>query len=1066
MNPEPTTAPAAPSTIPYVERLEGAIASYLQAVDAGQAAGINPAARQPTPEDWIARYPDVAEGLRAFFADQERMNILAGRTTEPALGPFPHFKDYQILEAIGLGGMGMVYKAHRKSTNSTLALKVIRPDRLEGLAPERRRKIIQRFIIEAQAAAQLEHDHLVKVYEVGEEGGRPFYSMRYVEGSSLNDMLAAGPLDPRRAAGYLEPVARAVHEAHRHGILHRDLKPQNILLAPLAPLGRGDGGEEYRPLVADFGLAKLLQPEPGELGEPREPGASAPGVTHTGEVMGTPAYMSPEQATNSAKVTVASDVYGLGATLYALLTSRPPFEGDTPIDILHKVIHEAPIPLRRLQPSIPLDLETICLKCLEKEPNRRYADAEALARDLQNFLAGKPIEARPVGTIERAWLWCRRKPVVAGLTSAVAASLLVGICASTAFAIRADIARAEEQERAEGEKRAKEDALKAAEQEKRAKQAATAREVETSAVLDYVERRIFGGGGIATAEAQLGFGFRNTLVEGTFGLNRDFKGQPLLEARLRMFIGSSFRDVGQEKMAVDQFQRAYTIYRHHCGPDAPETLKSMSELARGYVSLAQFTDALRLREEALALTKGRFGPNHPETYRRMWDLYPHYILDGRGAEAEKLSAEMPALEDAEGVPDFRSTIDGMDTLARWYFKEGRHADAVKVYEAGLALLRAKLGPAHENTLAAMTRLAHGYTSAGRHDDASKLYEAKLTLLRANAPADWRSLSATMSGLAESYAKMGQHADAFKLREERLALAKGRLGPDDPETLGVMRYLADRYSARGRHADAISLWEEALPLMKAKLGPDSRDTLSTMHSLARAYAAVGRHADVIKVSEEMLPLLKPAFRSGYPHPVFVMERLAHSYTALGRHSETLTVREQLLAHNRAHRGADHRDTLFAMTDLADSLFKLNRAAEAHVLLDECARLDASKKDDKQLLMIRIAELRLRQFEKTRNGSGCRQIAEAWEQPNRTDAVILYNAACYRAVTAAVIKVDPKTAPADAPRLAREEADKAMDWLRKAVAAGFKDVEHMKQDKDLDALREREDFKKLLMELENK
>jgi serine/threonine-protein kinase len=240
---ELTTVPEDPD-----DRLHEAIASFEQARDAG---------RNPDPADWLSRYPDLADRLPAYFADQQPLQRMAAPPSPTDIGAenVPDFEDYQILEPIGPGGMGLVYKAWQRSAGRVVALKVIRPDRLEGLSPEQRRKAIERFLIaEAQTAAQLEHEHIVKVYEVGESDGRPFYSMRYVEGVSLHDLIKTeGPLEGRRAAAYLEPVARAVHEAHRHGILHRDLKPHNILVD-----ARTD-----RPLVTDFSLAKLLHAEQG-----------------------------------------------------------------------------------------------------------------------------------------------------------------------------------------------------------------------------------------------------------------------------------------------------------------------------------------------------------------------------------------------------------------------------------------------------------------------------------------------------------------------------------------------------------------------------------------------------------------------------------------------------------------------------------------------------------------------------------------------------------------------------------------------------------------------------------
>ncbi len=358
---EPSTGPYEPES-----RLHEAIASFEQARDAG---------KDPNLQEWLARYPEVTVRLADFFADQEQLQQLAGplrseasraADSTPALGdepePFPDIPGYQILDLIGRGGMGVVYRARQLSADRIVALKVIRPEHLEGLSSDERRKAFERFITEAQAAAKLEHENIVNVYDVGEARGRPFYSMRYVVGTSLHDLIQRGPLEGRRAAGYLEQVARAVHEGHRHGILHRDLKPHNVLLE-----ANGD-----RPLVADFGLAKLLQGG-------RE-------ITATGDVMGTPPYMSPEQAQSSTQLSVGTDVYGLGATLYALLTGRPPFQGETPVETLRKVIEEEPPPLRAFNARVHPDLETICLKCLEKEVEKRYQSAADLAASLNRVL--------------------------------------------------------------------------------------------------------------------------------------------------------------------------------------------------------------------------------------------------------------------------------------------------------------------------------------------------------------------------------------------------------------------------------------------------------------------------------------------------------------------------------------------------------------------------------------------------------------------------------------------------------------------------------------------------------
>ncbi len=331
---------------------------------------------------------------------------------------WPVLHGYEILGKIGIGGMGVVYRARDLRLNKIVALKVIRPDQLEDLPPEKRQQWLDRFRKEARAAARSEHANVVTVYDVNESHGQRYYSMRYVEGRSLADILRDGPLPNHRAAAYLETVARAVHYIHSCGVLHRDLKPKNILV-----------DQNDHPLVADFGLAKWRE--------------DASESTQTLGPLGTPPYMSPEQAQYPVRVTAASDIYSLGATLYALVAGRPPFQAALPLETLRQVIFEDPVPPRQLNPAIDRDLELICLKCLQKEPHKRYASAEQLADELKRYLKHEPLKVtRPVRPPERLWRWCRRNPGLA-VASGVAAVVLVALCISVGFAFeRASAAKA------------------------------------------------------------------------------------------------------------------------------------------------------------------------------------------------------------------------------------------------------------------------------------------------------------------------------------------------------------------------------------------------------------------------------------------------------------------------------------------------------------------------------------------------------------------------------------------------------------------------------------------------
>jgi WD40 repeat protein/tRNA A-37 threonylcarbamoyl transferase component Bud32 len=321
----------------------------------------------------------------------------------------PTVAGYEILAELGRGGMGVVYKARQTKLNRLVALKMI----LSGA--HARPEDLARFSAEAEAVAGLRHPHIVQIYDVGEQGGLPFFSLEFVEGGTLADRLDGTPWEAPRAAQMVELLARAMHAAHTAGVIHRDLKPANVLLT-------ADG----TPKVTDFGLAKRLD--------------GAGSQTRTGTIMGTPSYMAPEQAGGRTHdLGPATDVYALGAVLYELLTGRPPFRAATDLDTVLQVINREPVPPAQLNAKVPRDLETVCLKCLHKDPARRYASALELADDLRHFLNHEPIRARPVGRVERFGRWCRRNPVVASLAAAVAVALVAGTVISSWFAVQANL---------------------------------------------------------------------------------------------------------------------------------------------------------------------------------------------------------------------------------------------------------------------------------------------------------------------------------------------------------------------------------------------------------------------------------------------------------------------------------------------------------------------------------------------------------------------------------------------------------------------------------------------------
>ena len=344
-------------------------------------------------------FADAPEGLCSACLFRSGLGLLDNKDNE-AFGPggtrmSKDFGDYELLEEIGRGGQGVVYRAHQKSLNRTVALKVI------GLAHWATEAHVKRFRLEAEAAAGLNHPCIVPIYEVGERDGACYFSMGLVEGGQLDAVAKREPMPIRHAAELIAKLARTVSYAHEHGILHRDIKPGNILLD-----AKGE------PHLTDFGLARLVETEST--------------VTSTMEVLGTPSYMAPEQAVgNNARVTSATDIYGLGAVLYQLLTGHPPFAGGTTFETVRLVLDTEPRQPRLLNPKVDRDLATICLKCLEKDPQRRYSSALALAEDLERWLKHEPIGARRTGIFTRGRKWVRRNP-----TSALLAASLVALAAA------------------------------------------------------------------------------------------------------------------------------------------------------------------------------------------------------------------------------------------------------------------------------------------------------------------------------------------------------------------------------------------------------------------------------------------------------------------------------------------------------------------------------------------------------------------------------------------------------------------------------------------------------------
>jgi serine/threonine-protein kinase len=720
-----------------------------------------------------------------------------------------------------------------------------------------------RFRAEAEAVARLQHPNIVQVFRLDEHDGLPCLIMEYVPGGTLSQGLDGTPLPPRRAAETAEILARAMYYAHGQGVVHRDLKPGNVLLA-------ADG----TPKIADFGLAKLLE------------GARAT-ITRTGEILGTPSYMAPEQAGGPARVGPAADVYALGAMLYEMLTGRPPFRAETPEETLRQVVAEGPVPPSRLQPRLPRDLETICLKCLEKEPAKRYDSAEALADDLRRYLDSRPIRARRVGPVGRLARWAGRRPAVAALTAAVvllAAAGVVGLVLS---------ARNERRLRLQAEEKR----VEAEESLAQARQ-----------VVDEMYTKV-----AAELEGRPGMdAYQRTLLEKALRFYERFalpkSGDPAvrLEAgRAGVRAGEILVKLGQTGSAEAAYGRALRLLEAVAAAD-PADAESRRSLAAGHYRLARLYRELGKKAVAevsmrraaelfgsLAAVDGSLAvvdPAAPVPRRGLADaLIGLGIIEqdlGRPADAEDSYRKGIALfeglvHDHPGVADYRGDLAAAwNNLADLQRKLGRPAEAMTSWERALAAFRvlARDHPDANRYREALARATHNLATVqaevGRHAEALVSYRRAAELREAlvrdhpDRPLHRYGLAGTYSNLGNLLRNAGQPSEARHAYEQAIAM-KERLVRDHPDVAEYRNSLAISLAALGfllaqigRESDALPAIRRAAALQEG-LVRDYPDVVEYRGPLATSLAAIGSFQRQAGQAEEALRSLRRALELWEP-----------------------------------------------------------------------------------------------------------------------------------------------------------------------------------------------------------
>jgi tetratricopeptide (TPR) repeat protein len=778
----------------------------------------------------------------------------------------PSVPGYQVLKKVGRGGMGVVFQARHQALNRVVALKMVLAGDLA--TPEQ----LLRFQLEAELAARVRHPNVVAVHEIGQWQGRPFLALEWVEGGTLAQKLQGTPLSPGEAAELVEVLARAVHAAHCHGVIHRDLKPANVLLASS---GRTDCQSVLPgvvPRITDFGLAKSV--------------ADAPGLTTSGAIVGTPEYMAPEQAAGDRNVGPPADIYALGAILYECLTGRPPFKGTSFLETLQRVREREPDPVRSLQPKVPLDIETICLECLRKDPAGRYATAEALADDLRRFRVGEPIAARPCSIWERGWKWARRRKGIACLSA-----ILVLVSILGAALVLWQWGRAEA---------ANKGLRNLVREEEAARRKAEDSEADTRAFSEFLVSDVLAA---ARPKGSLGgvgidVTVREALVEAVKNLPQRFEGRPRAEAEARHALGVSFRLIGNLSQAEEQLVLARKLRTELLGPDHPNTLRTMNSLAVVYTAAAKYDLAFPLLEETLQRQTALLGPDDPATLTTRSNLGHWYFVTGK--------------------------IVGPDRPA------GQHGFSVSDLEELLQRQKAVLGPDHPETLSGMTNLAVTYSHFGKHHQALLLLEESLQRQKVLFGQDHSETLNTLSNLGYAYSRLGKHDQALPLFEEALKGHKAVLGPHHPRTLACMSNLAGVYQIVGKPDLALPLLEESLSRQKADLGLDHPETLDTLNARAVYSWQKKRFPEAVRRFEELLAIVRRKFGDDHPRAIRAAINLAVNLQATGSLKEAEKVIDEWLPRVRSK--LDPRDSILplAVTTATSIYQQVAKSAESEPL----------------------------------------------------------------------------------------------------------------------------------------
>jgi eukaryotic-like serine/threonine-protein kinase len=760
---------------------------------------------RPDPGEYLGRFPALAHVLPDQLGriDDEIAREYLGQGSDAEARPRAPYVSHvrfapsaelfveglEILGELGRGGMGVVSKARDVRLGRLVALKTIYET--QRAAPG----ALERFRLEAQAVARLDHPNIVQIHEVGEHRGRPYVVLEYIAGGSLDQRLKENPLAPRQAAELVETLALAVDAVHRAGIIHRDLKPSNILMT-------ADG----TPKVSDFGLAKLLDEDSAR--------------TASGELLGSPCYMAPEQAAGHAKqVGRGTDVYALGVILFEALTGRPPFLGQTRQETLNLILSTDPVPPRRLRPDVPRDLDAICLKCLEKDPRHRYPTAADLAADLRCYLDGATVRARPVGLSGRLWRWCRRNPKLAGLAAALFLSFAFGTPALFALWLQARTDRARAVTEAEN-----------------------AKSINEFLRVDLLAQ--------ASAFSQARPGImpdpdlkvRTALDRAAGKIGERFALQPISEATIRQTIGETYYQLGLYPQALPHLERSLALYSRVLGGRHADTLNASRLLGLVHLADGRVSAAELLLVPAMNGLREVRGPDHSDTLAATNAVAQLYIDQGKVPAAEQLLRDTRERCLRTRGAHHAETLAVTNTLAMVYQALRKLDQAESLLNDTLRESELQLGVEHPFTLNVKTNLAITFMSLANFAEAERLLKEVLDVQERVLGPNHSETLRTMVNLAEIYLFHDGLDKAENLLLEALRRCRLALDKNHETTDSCLAYLGVLYSMKKQPEHAIGYVIQALESTRKRAGPNHGDVASGNRSVGTIYIRMGKLAE--------------------------------------------------------------------------------------------------------------------------------------------------------------------------------------------------------------------------------